>query len=169
MSKRIVATVIVLLLALGAAWYFLSPGYAMSQLRDAAVAGDAQELEARIDFPRVREALKVDMRASMGTHTGDSLLSGPLAMKMLDGLIDAVITPEAMATVVSEGRLGKRDPAAKRDTTEWDIHRESFGRFRAAPVTPDGDNAPSMIFERDGLGWKVVEIDIPDNEMAPGL
>jgi hypothetical protein len=164
--KRAIVIVVALLVAVGAAWYFLSPGYAMSQLRDAAVAGDAAELEERIDFPAVREALKADMRASM---EGDAVLGGELAMKMVGGLIDAVITPQAMATVVKEGRLGARDPAAgERQQTEWEIDREGFGRFRATPVVDEG-TPPSMIFELDGLGWRVVEIDIPENELAPGL
>ena len=162
--KRIVITVAVLLLALCAAWYFLSPGYAMVQLRDAAVAGDAAELEERIDFPRVREALKADMRASMGS----GVLGGELAQKMVGGLIDAVITPTAMAKVVTEGRLGAPDPQdGSRKEIEWEIDREGFGRFRATPVI-EGRNPPSMIFERDGLGWRVVEIDIPVSEIAPG-
>jgi hypothetical protein len=71
-----------------------------------------------------------------------------------------------MAILLKEGRMAKGASAAGAKPTEWEIDRESFGRFRATPVVEEG-NAPSMIFELDGIGWRVVEIDIPENERAP--
>src|SRR5690606_37805082 len=116
-----------------AAWYFLSPGYAMMQLRDAAVAGDKTELEARIDFPRVREGLKADLRARMaaevaeGGDRGIAALGGMLAMGIVDGLIDGFVTPESMSAMIEVGKLRpKAEGDAPRTQVEWDLHRESI-------------------------------------------
>jgi hypothetical protein len=152
MSKRIVATMVVLLLALCAAWYFLSPGYAMMQLRDAATAGDVAELETRIDFPAVRAALKADLGADADT------IRGGIASR----LVDAMVTPYTMGVLLKEGGLKERDVSeGPRAPLEWEIDRQSFNRFRATPVMRDVANPPGLMFERDGLSWKVVEIDIP--------
>jgi hypothetical protein len=168
MSKGKIAAVIgLLLVALAGAWYFLSPAYAMSQLHDAAIAGDAKELEERIDFPAVRAALKADLRAELADD--EPVFGGAAVASIADQLIDAVITPQTMAVIVEHGRFSAGNAGA--DTgqkTEWEVDREGFSRFRATPVLPAGETAPSMVFELDGLGWRVVEIDIPDSQLAPG-
>ena len=63
----------------------------MSQLRDAAVEGDADDLKASIDFPAVRESLKEQLRAELATQLASSeeqdgfaAFGAVLAMGMVD-------------------------------------------------------------------------------------
>lgn len=160
----------VLLLVAGAGWYWGSPAYAMSQLRDAALSGDEDALEDRIDFPSVRESLKADMAALMMAQVanqeqdGFAAFGAALAMGMVGPMVDAMVTPAGMATMVKQGRLQRPGDTQEDEgaPAEWTIEREGFDQFRAKPETTDGSEPPSLVFERDGLGWRLVEIDIPD-------
>jgi hypothetical protein len=171
-----VAGAAALVVAAGAGWYFASPAYAMGQLRDAAQAGDEDALEARIDFRQVRESLKEEMGARLAIELAETEDDNPfgafgaaLAMNMVGGMVDAVVTPSGMAAMIERGRLqrpGQVAAGAEADPVDWEIERNGFDTFRATPVGPPGEPNPTLLFERDGLGWDLVGIDLPDG--GPG-
>lgn len=177
MSKgKIFAIVGALVLALGIVWYFASPSYAMMQLRDAAMSGDEAELEEAVDFPRVRETLKSDIKAQVaqevakGGEDGMAAMGAAFAMAMIDPMIDGFINADTIAAMVREGKLERNAsaPAEPREEaqTDWEIERDGLSRFVARPTGEDTEDAPGLVFERDGLGWKLVEIDMPDRELG---
>lgn len=176
-AKTVFGLVAGLLLAAGAGWYFASPSYAMVQLKEAAESGDETELEQRIDFSRLREDLKSDLKGQMAAEAAKSendglaALGAAFAMAMIDPLIDGFVTPQAMAGMVREGKLARpgesgeaKDEGA--EEVDWKIERDGFSRFVARPESRDGEDAPALVFERDGLGWKLVEIDIPSGALG---
>lgn len=170
----IVAIVVAGLIGIGG-WYWASPLYAMSQLRDAAISGDAEELEERIDFPKVRESVKSQMRAVMAAElTKPEMKDNPfgalgamMAMGMIDGLVDGIVTPEGMAAMIEQGKMQRPNEAAQENAAaakkpvEWNVQREGLDSFTASPVVASGEKAPSITFERHGLGWKLANIRIP--------
>ena len=177
MKKIVVALALVVAASL-VGWYFASPGYAMLQLRDAALAGDAEELEQRVDFPSVREGLKHDLKARLALEIADEngggaeRLGSAMAMAFIDPMVDGFVTPEAMAKLVERGEIGSAagggdgPPAKGEQAPEWVIERDGLSRFTARPqdretlsVAPD---APGLVFEREGLGWRLVELEIPE-------
>jgi hypothetical protein len=173
MNKMILGAVALITVA-GAGWYFASPSMAMAGLRDAALEGDKDELAEIVDFPAVRDSIKSQFKAQMAAemakeqNTGFAVLGAAFAMNMVDTMIDGVITPEGIKAMVENGRLkakAGRDgaDAEPKNPAEWEIERVSFDKFRA---TPKGeDKAFAMVFKRDGLGWDLTEIDLPDNLM----
>lgn len=170
----IVSIVIAGLLAVGA-WYWTSPLYAMNQLKDAAISGNAEELEERIDFGKVRESVKSQMRALMAQElTKPEMKDNPfgalgamMAMGMIDGLVEGMVTPEGMAAMIEQGKMRRPDEmanagaASQNEPVEWNIERGGFDSFTATPVGTAGETAPSITFERHGLGWKLADIKIP--------
>lgn len=154
--------------ALFAGWYYASPLYAMNGLRDAAGSGDEGALEDSVDFPVLRENLKSELRARVAGEVGDIAggdlgnLGSSIGMAVLDPMIDGLVTPEAIATVVRQGNVLPQDgpeaaPALSQEA-EWTVEREGLSRFTARPA--EGDAA--LVFERRGLGWKLVGIDLPE-------
>ena len=179
----IIAGVVGLVLVLGAGWYFASPAMALSQLRQAAIDGDAEQLEESIDFPAVRESLKAELRATMAAELarqqeagedGFGMLGSAIAMGMVDPMVDGFVNPQSMASMIEKGKMDRMragEPGDNSETegsaepTDWEISRDGFSRFTATPVTPEGERVPTMVFERDGLGWKLTAIDLPEGPL----
>lgn len=201
-KKWIVAVAVLLVLAVGG-WYLASPPLAMKGLRDAAVAGDEAELDARIDFPSVREGLKEDLLAQMasemaasGENDGMEAFGAALGMAFVGPMIDGMVTPEFIGRTVREGRMagpgnvGAQEPVrAPTDAStagsrtgegagdddgreiEWEIERDGLSYFRAIPQIDGGSEGagepPALVFERDGLSWRLVRIELPDEPARP--
>ncbi len=174
MKKWLIAALAAVLIA-GAGWYFASPALAMSGLRDAAMAGDKDELKERIDFPAVKESLKSQVKARMMAEAAkqkDNPMAGlgaMFAMAMIDPLIDGLISPDAIKAMVERGKLGKPDAEAQEPKPEpkWAIERSGLDTFRAVPESQDGKPSPKLVFKRDGLSWRLVDIEIPEDAMKP--
>lgn len=168
--KKWLVGVAALLIAGGGAWYALSPALAMQDLKQAALAGDREELKERVDFPALRESLKSRFHALMaaeiakeGENSGFAALGMAFASAIVDPMIDGLISPDGIKAMVENGRMkGPNDaPADTNHEVEWSIERKGFDRFIAHPKT-DNAKAPSLVFKRDGLGWDLVDIEIPE-------
>ncbi|MXO64872.1 DUF2939 domain-containing protein [Altericroceibacterium endophyticum] len=174
MSKKLVVAIIAVVLAASVGWYFLSPAYALGKLRDAAVEGDVASLEARIDFASVRESLKSQLKAYLVVEMeredagGLEAFGGIIAMGVLDRMIDGLVTPEAMGIMVARGQFkgGQQWSESEGTFPDWTIERTDFDHFRAVPKA-EKDSA-SMVFTRDGLGWKLTKVVIPDVGLNAG-
>ena len=166
MKKLLALLLIAAALAIG--WYVASPWLAMKGLRDAAVARDRAELEERVDFVAIRANLKGDIGAAVEREVGESgnpleRFGGALATGLGGLAVDAVVTPEGMAALVVTGRLAA--PLVPEDVRsgeiEWEVDRGGFDRFQAHGRFASGRPGPTLHFARDGLGWDVVDVDLP--------
>ncbi len=174
-TKTWLGIAVAIIVAFFAVWYFGSPAYAMSQLRDAAIEGDADELEERIDFPAVRESVKGQMQAMMMAEMQKQAednpfagLGGMFAMGMVGTMVDNMITPSGMAAMIEQGKM-QRDPSDADQPSEpvdWEIERDGLDRFFARPSGEETQAA--LKFERDGLGWKLTGLELPaEGGLAP--
>ncbi|WP_162199481.1 DUF2939 domain-containing protein [Aurantiacibacter marinus] len=153
-------------------WYLGSPYLAMNDLRAAAESGDQAELENSIDFPQVRESLKSEFRASLAAkivnseeQDGLEALGSMFAMGMVDTMVDGLVTPEGMSALITRGRLNREEADGEQaegfSDQDWSLEREGFSSFRATPSLKSGETPPTLIFERDGLSWRLTAIDMP--------
>lgn len=177
-NKILVAVATITVIIAAAAWYLASPAYAMNQLKNAAQSGDSAQLEHSIDFPKVRESLKTQMRAMFAREmTKPEAEDNPfgkfgamMAMGMVDGMVEGFVTPESMAAMIEEGKMTKpgqaKVQAADAKPADWDIERDGFDKFIATPKAANGERGPSLIFERDGLGWKLSGLKLPPEATA---
>ncbi len=165
-----ILAVVVAVLA-GTGWYFASPGLAMSSLRNAALEGDRIELQERVDFPAIRESLKSQAKAAVMAEMADAkemdgfgALGAMLVIPMIDGMVDAIVTPDGLKVMIERGKLADPDNVKGSEASsdvDWQIERDGFDRFRAKPEAAEGEEVPSLVFVRDGLGWKLADIEIP--------
>ena len=65
---------------------------------------------------------------------------------------------------VASAHHHRKSPATSADR-KCGMHRESLERFRLRCAQLAGVRA-DLIFEREGLGWRLVEIDLPDSDGA---
>jgi hypothetical protein len=175
MKKIVLAGVAASVLAAGG-WYWLSPGLAMKGLKDAALAGDKEELRDRVDFPAIRESMKSQMRAMMLAEMAKEKDNPFAAMGMafagaiIDPMIDGMISPDGIKVMVESGKMKNPDKSAAEQTkgeeTDWAIERRGFDRFTAHPKAKEGEKVPTLVFQRDGFSWDLVDIEMPVSESA---
>ena len=170
------------------AGYFASPIFAFRALAEAAEMSDEAGLERMVDFPAVREDLKVQLKDRLigALQQDQALADGPfgqlgalLGPAIVDQVVNVAVTPQGVADMVRSGRAPLSDvtaraappppeeppvaPAAKADDHKTRFAYQSLSRFRALVVTTEAPDAPlGWVLERRGLiAWKLVRIELP--------
>lgn len=153
---------LVLLVLLAGAWFWVAPHRAYDRLMRAIAFGSREELAVVVDFPAVREQLHTDLAAAM-TRRGQRGLGEAVVSTILDQALDAVLTPSGLSNIVTG--FGTRTPnGALADTvearTDVSFHYRSLSRVDVH-IRPRGEpDAQSGIltFTRDGVRWRLTRI-----------
>jgi hypothetical protein len=181
MKKKLWLVLAVLVLAAALTAYFASPIFAFRSLAEAAETGDEAKLERMVDFPAVREDLKIQLKDRLigALQQDQALASGPfgqlgalLGPSIVDQVVDVAVTPQGVAAMVRSGRAPLSDmvptpppaavaepvpaPAPAPDTAddgrETSFAYQGVNRFRATTTTPEAPDAPlGWVLERRGL------------------
>jgi hypothetical protein len=160
-----VAAAVALLLIVGA-WWYASPLWTLHEMQSAARKGDAKELSEYIDYPAVRESLKSQFRrqllqeAAKSKEGGFAALGSAFALALVNPVLDATVTPEGMEAAFAHRNLVPAEAGPKLPNTPSDpvVHREGLSHFTVSDKDP---NKGSLLFERSGLGWKLVGFELP--------
>lgn len=85
-----------------------------------------------------------------------------LAMNMIDGMVDGMISPATMRKVFVVNKDKGPKGITKVDATAKNlvIDRNGIDQFRLRPEGKDDGNG--LIFTRHGLGWQLSAMRIPD-------
>lgn len=165
MKQRFVLAALVLFIVAGAGWYFGSPRWTLYQMKAAAEAGDIDTLASYVDFPKLRASLKDEVKAKAAAQLqsgkGLEALGAMLAINMVDGLIDGMVTPSVLQKVFVRDKESGPEGMANIDATADDliIARSGFDRF---VLRRPNAGAGALIFERFGLGWKLTGMRLAD-------
>lgn len=145
-------------------WFFGSQFYAAHDLRQAARDGDVARLEGRVDFPAFRDSLKSQIENRIETEAAErggplGSLGSKLAKAGTGVVVDTVVTPETVAQMIRTGQaaglvISRRE--SEREPVAWRFERGGFDTFRLAAEEGSG----ALVFRRDGLGWKLVGVDL---------
>ena len=177
MRRPWIVSLLVVLLVAGATWFWASPGLAMKGLRDAAMNGDREALKDRVDFPAVRESMKSQVKAKVLAQVAINkdknpfaALGGMFAMAIVDPVIDGMVSPDGIKAMVEYGKVqakGQVQPQPNAKVAEWEISRNGLERFTATPQGEAAKNGLTLVFIRNGLGWRLVDVTLPDTPDAP--
>lgn len=180
MTKKLLTSgVLAAALLLAAAWG-LAPVFAGQALIRAAKAGDAAKLERLVDFPALRESLKdqlsLEVASRIGrdprlTEKGLGGLGMMLAPMILDGAIDAVVTPEVVAQMVTTAEAPRPagtppEPENGDRKGDKDLHQSwGYRDLNHFAVTLTDREKPdqhlALILERRGLfRWQLAAVDL---------
>lgn len=169
--RRLVLLFLILLAA-----YAGYPYLTLYWLNQALLTDDAQTLARIVDFPRVRDDLKADVKSDVYAKTREAAEKRPIlgafgealaklfAPSLVDNTVDTMVTPEAIldSPTVVERR--------KRDESFFDFVAYAFF---ASPTTfkldlkdPEKPDSPTVtgIMELSGLRWRLVGVDLPPLE-----
>ena len=161
--------------------YAASPYYSIWRFGQILEARELNALAERVDFPRVGESFKKQIR--------DRFLGGPQTKKndlvaqlltaagpsLLDQLIDAYVTPDGLATIIGNPAPIKNASSLSSLSSLSKERKEiDWSRARGAFFTSPRDFAVdhegiTLRFRFNGLGWKLREIDLHLEEKAKTL
>jgi hypothetical protein len=159
-----------ILIGAGAGWYFESPACTLKQMAVAAQARDSDKFSEYVDYSKLRETTKSQMKAAMtaeltsGSRNGFEALGMMMGMSMVDNLIDGMLTPDGVAAMFAR-KTTSSEPVKKPfgiEASNREIVRDGFDRFRLHDKSKPGQDG-DLIFERHGLGWKLAQIKVPGN------
>jgi hypothetical protein len=157
---------------------YATPYLALHQMREAARTHDVQALAAYVDFPAVRESLKLGLRAKLvgGDVSPASVMGAEVAGALLGPMVDALITTESLGRVL-QGQapaqavllMGKAPPPVRvespietpmetRMQTQMGYESPSQFVFSIKPRGSD-DDPVELVMRRDGLWrWKLAAL-----------
>ena len=174
-SKIIIGGGILAVISAMIGWYFLSPLFALNNIKSAVEKKDADAIASFIDFELLKSDLKADMNLAMISEmendaSGMSAAGAALGMAMINPMIDALVSPAGINKMLadapgsSEQTPSSPIPSFKKLNEGYTIKRVNMSKFRLVPKENDG---AGVIFERRGLGWKIVGIDLPPTPKVP--
>ena len=149
-------------------WYIFSPRLAISRLSDWSTK--PEHLVALYDRAKVRSAFEQQMLKQVDTYP-------PSLTKRV--VLDAMSDPRAVRAFVAEpygewqfaAAIGLPDELKLKDPTDvmprlmettenWEFARAGIDEFIASPSDREDQEGNSYRFERDGLGWRLVAIEL---------
>ena len=165
--KWIVAIIVVLLIV-----YAASPYYSVWRFGETIRAHDMAALATRVDFPAVRGSLKQQLRDKLLGALNDKQRERlqqfirTSANDPLDQLIEAYVTPEGLASLISNpDPLRNANSVSSIPSLDGSGKPIDWSKFRNAFFTSPRDFAVDhesikLRFRCNGLGWKLYTIDL---------
>lgn len=166
-------------LLIGGGAYVGSPYLAASNLKDAAISGDVDQLEANVDFPAVRENLKSQLSVALTQQMesdpdfqGNPFagLASMMIPAFVDKAVDTYVTPDGLSALVQGSEPSKEGTAATKGTEEIEYTYEwvNVDRFKVNMTnTQTNERGPTLVFDRRGFAsWKLVKVDVGDSFAA---
>jgi len=158
--------------------YGASPYFSFWRFTAALRSGDSAALSARMDFPAIRASLKKQLVARFAQRTTSDKWWGNLGPTLIDAIVDAYVTPEGIAALISNPEVQKnlRHPQQFHFPTgkaeEWSkIKHAFFTGPRTFAVDREGIK---LRFRFTGWGWKLYDLDLglgqaKDSSSANGI
>ncbi len=178
MSKKLKWSLVVaggLLLVL-VGYVIAGPYLAINGLRRVVASGQYDELWRFVDYDRLRESVRPQLQARIAEGViqragpgGVGTAAGALAARIATPAIDAMVSPQGIALLLTGSALAQPaagpspadgKPRAKDPLADAHTRFESPSLFTATVASADGK---PVIFEfrRDGLGWKLAGLRLP--------
>ena len=157
--RWLVIICVVLLLVYGA-----SPYFSFWRFTAAVRSRDAAAISKRVDFPAVRASLKKQLVARFANKTSSHKRWSNLGPTLIDAIIDAYITPEGIAALLSNPEALKNLKAPREFHFELgkneDLSKVKYAFFtgpRSFVVDRDGIK---LTFHFTGSGWQLHDLDL---------
>lgn len=176
MNKKTVAAIGIAAAALAvAAW--ASPHWTLYRMRAAVDARDAQALARYVDFPRLRESVKVQVMRRIGAGGALSeARSNPfaafgqaMALAVIDPVVDAAVSPAGVVAMLDAGEIRfqprREEPPSIEDEgvhekVNYDL---SYRGWSQAVVRRADRGGVAFVLDRDGLWhWKLAAVELPE-------
>ena len=174
--KKLIAVVLLLLLAV-CAWWFSGPYLTVHGLSQAIEQRDTTRLDRYVDFRRVRASLRAQLGDYLVRQAGPDIAGSPIGT-LLQGLgdqlggaaVDTLVTPMGIGALLQGHVLYKRGRNELQGGESWAPvetarplkearHRfERLDRFVVDVERGPGQPPLQVVLEPQGLRWRVVDL-----------
>ena len=172
------AILLVSTVALIGAGMWSTPYIAVYQIKQAVNAGDSKSISEKVNFPVLKENLKVKFMSLMNQQMEglkDNPFSGFAQMMMLslvNSMVDVYVSPSGLALML-DGRKPKVEKESKESKTQVDNPPNdelavsysyiSLNTFKISVTNKkSSSDTYTFVLNRDGiLSWQLVDIDFP--------
>jgi hypothetical protein len=150
---------VVLLLVYGA-----SPYFSFWRFTAAVRSRDAAAISKRVDFPAVRTSLKKQLVTRFANRTNNHKRWSNLGPTLIDAIIDAYVTPQGIAALLSNPEALKNLKSPREFHFELG-KQEDLSKVKYALLTGprtfvvDRDGI-KLRFHFSGLGWQLYDVDL---------
>jgi Protein of unknown function (DUF2939) len=167
-TTRIAIGVASLLVFAVVVWLFVAPALAANDLQNALRDNDPIGINKTVDFPSLRDNLRVTLSSNLAAQNGTSTLEPAQALQsafagLIAGpIIDAIVTPAGLSALF-KGGIGSLNGDANA-TIRVSSGLQSLDRY-AVTLTDanNSENVVTLILMPRGLQWKLVSIGFPPN------
>lgn len=176
--KRAIAIGVLTILAIAAFIYSAQAPYrTVDALEHALLTGDQDQLNETVDFPKLRQNLKDQLNAiiaaDMSTSedaSGLDLLSAGWATTMIDKLIDAFVTPEAIVNMMQGKAPGETGGDQQQPESLFEDAEFGYDSTSTFIVTmTEDDQVTRLVLERYGLNWKLTNILLSNESISSSV
>ena len=157
--RSIVIICVVVLLVYGA-----SPYFSFWRFTAAVQSRDAAAISGRVDFPAVRASLKSQLVARFANKTSSHKRWSNLGPTLIDAIIDAYVTPEGIAALLSNPEALKNLKSPRefhfelgKDVNWSNVKYAFFTGPRTFVVDRDGIK---LWFHFTASGWQLYDLDL---------
>jgi hypothetical protein len=154
--------------------YGASPYFSFWRFTVALRSGDTAALNARVDFPAVRESLKTQLAAYFSLErTGESPIKNKrlarlvtaLRPTIIDTLVDAYVTPKGLAELIADPNVVKnmhspQVPPQFHGVKGIDWSDVKYAFFTSPRVFVVDREGIKLRFRFTGLGWRLNKLDL---------
>ena len=144
--------------------YGASPYFSFWRFTAALRSGDSAALSLRMDFPAIRASLKKQLVAYFAGRTTTNKRWGNLGPTLIDAIVDAYVTPEGIAALISnpEALKSLRHPQQFQfpigKAQDWSKVKHAF--FTGPRTFTVDREGIKLRFRFTGWGWKLHDFDL---------
>ncbi|CAB3779102.1 DUF2939 domain-containing protein [Pararobbsia alpina] len=146
MKRRSRATLIAIVVVVAGATSYASPYWTLREMRGAIADKDADAFSSHVDFAALRESIRGQVMIAMHARLDTPEIKGnPLAglgmllgMALMNQVIDTIVSPAGVMTLMAEGTSKPLDLLPGRTSSS------GHGSTGAGPAVPASSMAPSL-------------------------
>src|SRR6266436_1986346 len=151
--------------------YCASPYFSFWRFTTALRSGDSAAISSRIDFLAVRASWKKQLVARFARATTGHKRWSNLGPTLIDAIIDAYVTPDGIAAVLSnpEALKNLKTPRQFRFTLgdNPNSSKVKYAFFTALRSFVVGRDGIKLRFHFTGAGWRLYDLDLGLTEEKP--
>lgn len=163
---------------------YASPYWVLSRMRAAVEARDSAALARYVDFPRLRDSVKIGVMRRLGADGAlaesranpFAAFGRAMALAVIDPVVDAAVSPAGVAAMLAAGDIRvqpmnerREDPAAApapaadppREKLNYDL---SYRTWNQVVVERADGGGVRFVLDRSGVwSWKLVGVEQPED------